>query len=291
MPKKLHLQRIFDISVGNKLKISIWIIPIILSAYFGGYISLFCAAYISAIFHELAHILCATLLNVKIDKVSIYPFGISARLKSGYIQSSEKEFYIAIAGPFCSLILFWLSSYLYSKFGQAVLLYTADTNLALCLINLIPALPLDGGRIFKAILTLRFGIIRAYNFMLKFSRIIIVFLLIFALVFILVNKNFSLILICSFLLQNLVWEQQAISQIALKEIMSVKEKANANLPSKVLCVFQDRIATHILKQLSYDRFCVVNVLDENCKIIKTLTEAEILNALIQKGLRTKYGEI
>ena len=59
----------------------------------------------------------------------------------------------------------------------------------------------------------------------------------------------------------------------------------------MLCVFQDRIATHILKQLSYDRFCVVNVLDENCKIIKTLTEAEILNALIQKGLRTKYGEI
>ena len=153
MPKKLHFQRIFDISVGKKIKINIWILPIVLSAFLGGYINLFCAAYISAMFHELAHILCATLLNVTIDKVSVYPFGISARLKSGYIQSSEKEFYIAIAGPFCSLMLFWLSSYLYSLFGQAVFLYAADTNLALCLVNLIPALPLDGGRIFKAILT------------------------------------------------------------------------------------------------------------------------------------------
>ncbi len=291
MLKKLNLQKIFELSVGNHLKISIWILPIILSAYFGGYSHLFFIAYFSAALHELAHILCAKLLNVQIDKVSIYPFGISARLKAGYIQSSEKEFFIAIAGPFCSLTLFWAFSYFYTKFQQITLSYAADINLALCIVNLIPAIPLDGGRICKALLTLRFGIIRAYNFMLKFSRVVIALLLIFAILFIIVNKNFSLILICSFLLQNLVCEQKAISQIALKEIMSVKEKINTNLPTKVLCVPYERSASHILKQLSYDRFCVVNVLDKNCKIIKALTEVEVLEALTQNGLRIKYGEI
>ncbi len=291
MLKNLHPSKIFDIPVGKHLKINIWILPIVLSAIWGGYVHMFFAAYFSAALHELAHITCAKLLNVKIDRVSIYPFGISARLKSGYIQSSEKEFFIALAGPFYSIILFWIFSYIYSQNKQDIYLYSADINLALCIINLIPALPLDGGRISKSILNLRFGVIRSYNFMLKFSRVVICFLLILAVLLIIVNKNFSLILICSFLLQNLVWESQTISQIALKEIMSVKQKVDTNLPTKVLCVSDKHSATHILKHLSYDRFCIVNVLDEDCKITKTLTEAEILNALTNTGLRTKYGEI
>ncbi len=291
MTKKPKLQKIFDIPIGKHIKISIWILPIILSAYIGGYMELFCVAYLCAALHELAHILCAKFLKVGIDKVNIYPFGISAHLKAGYIQSSEKEFFIAFSGPFCSLILFWIFLYLYSKLGQAIFLYASDVNLALCLVNLIPALPLDGGRILKAVLTLRFGIMRAYNFMIKFSRVVIIFLLIFAIMFIVVNKNFSLILICSFLLQNLVSEQQAISQIALKEILSVKNKADTDLPVKLMCVPHSRLAAHILKQLSYDRFCIVNVLDDNCKIIKTLTEAEVLEALTCNGLRTRYKEI
>ncbi len=291
MIKKIHPQKIFDISIGKKIKINIWILPIVFAAFSGGYADLFFTAYLSAILHELAHILCAKLMSVKIDKISIYPFGISARLKSGYIHSSEKEFFIAMAGPAFSLIFFWLFSYLYREYGQALFLYAADTNLALSIVNLIPALPLDGGRILKSMLTIRFGIIRAYNFMLKFSRVVIVFLLILAITFIIINKNFSLILICSFLLQNLTGEQYTISHIALKEILSVKDKANSNLPTKVFCVSRNKTAAHILNKLSYDHFCIVNVLDENYKIINTATEVEILEKLIKNGVRTKYGEI
>ncbi len=291
MGQKIPFQKIFDIPVGKKIQINIWLIPIILSSYFGGYFNLFCAAYISAMLHELAHITCAKLLKIQIDRVCIYPFGISAKLKSSYIQSSEKEFLVAISGPILSICLFWILSYFYSNDKNIIWLYAADTNLALCIVNLIPALPLDGGRMLKSILTLRFGIIRAYNFMFKFSKIIITLLLLFSLIFIITNNNFSLILICAFLLQNLAFEQKTISQITLHEILSVKEKANTALPAKVICVPDTRTATHILKQLSYDRFCVINVLNNDCKIINTLTEAEILEALVQKGLSIKYGEI
>ncbi len=291
MLKKIQPQRIFNLSVGRRLKINIWTIPVMVSAYFGGYVEIFFAAYLSAILHELAHITCAKLLKVEIDNVSIYPFGISAKLRSSYIQSSEKEFFIALSGPLLSLGLFWIFTHLYKIFGQALMLYAADTNLALCLINLIPSLPLDGGRILKAMLTLRFGVIRAYNFMLKSSRVIIIILLSAAIVFVALNRNFSLILICSFLLQNLAWEQKSISQITLREILTVKEKANICLPIKVLCVPQERTATHILKQLSYDRFCIVNIIDKDCRITKIVTEAEVLDALTQNGLKTKYKDI
>lgn len=289
---KLH-QKIFDIPVGKKLRISIWIFPIIFASVSGGYSHLFFAAYLSAALHELAHIVCAHFLKIGIDRINIYPFGISARLKSTYIQSAEKEFLVAISGPFCSLILFWLFSSIYVLQKQSLLLYLADTNLALCIINLIPSLPLDGGRMLKALLTQRFGIIRSYNFMLKLSRIVILVLIISAIILVTITYNFSLILISAFLLQNLVWEQQSVSLIALKEILSSKDKIKLKniLPTKVICVSEGKPASNILKFLSYDHFYIVNVIDENCKITNILTEAEILTALTKNGIRTRFGDI
>ncbi len=293
MKKSKLSPKIFDIPIGKRVKINIWILPVTFAAIRGGYSYLFFVAYLSAALHELAHIVCAYFLNVDIAGVSIYPFGISARLKSTYIQSAEKEFLVAIAGPFCSLVMFWLFSSLYALYGQPLLLYSADTNLALCIINLIPSLPLDGGRILKALLTSRFGIIRSYNFMLKFSRIVILFLIISAIIFVTVTQNFSLILISAFLLQNLIWEQQSLSLVALKEILSSKEKINLKeiLPTKVVCVSAKKTASGILKFLSYDHFYIVNIVDESNKIINTLTEAQILSALTVDGIRIKFGDI
>ncbi len=292
--KKLKLPpKIFDISIGKYLKINIWIIPIIFLSFKNGYHHLFFVSYLSAALHELAHISCACFLKIGIDRVNIYPFGISARLSSVYIQSAEKEFIVAISGPFCSLILFWLFSFLYTLYGQALLLYSADTNLALCIINLIPSLPLDGGRMLKALLTSRFGVIRSYNLMLKFSRIIVLIIIISAIIFLTTTQNFSLILISAFLLQNLVWEQQSLSIIALKEILSSNEKVNTKntLPAKIICVSDKSLASSILKFLSYDYFYIVNVIDKSCRITNTLTETEVLSALTEKGIRLKFGDI
>ncbi|MBR5155018.1 MAG: hypothetical protein IKW62_00860 [Clostridia bacterium] len=145
----------------------------------------------------------------------------------------------------------------------------------------------------KALLTQRFGIIRSYNFMLKLSRIVILVLIISAIILVTITYNFSLILISAFLLQNLVWEQQSVSLIALKEILSSKDKIKLKniLPTKVICVSEGKPASNILKFLSYDHFYIVNVIDENCKITNILTEAEILTALTKNGIRTRFGDI
>ncbi len=293
MKKSMLTPKIFDIPIGKKLKINIWVFPTIIASVYGGYTQLFFVSYLSAALHELAHIICAHFLKVGISYVNLYPFGISARLKSSYIQSAEKEFLVAIAGPFCSLLLFWLFSSLYAIYGQPLLLYSADTNLALSLINLIPVLPLDGGRILKALLTSRFGIIRSYNFMLKLSRIATLILLVSAIIFVITVQNFSLILISAFLLQNLVWEQHSLSLITLKEVLASKEKVNLKniLPAKVICVSEEALASSILKILSYDRFYLINTIDKNCKITKTLTESEVLSALTQTGIRIKFKDI
>lgn len=289
-----RLQKIFEIPLGKYLRINLWILPILFCSAIGGYWFMFILTYISAIVHELAHILCAKAFNVGISKVYLYPFGISARLDGGYIRSSEKEFFIAISGPVASLMLFCVFEILHRRIALAVLGFAADANLWLCIINLVPALPLDGGRVIKSMLTARYGIIRAYNFMLRFSRFVI-FLLMAAAVFVFFvsDFNFSLILISAFLLQNLCCEQQAVTIITLKEILSNSQKTEAfdTLPAKAVCVSEQKAASGILKLLSYDYFYIICILDKNSNITKIVTETQVLSALTSHGIRLKYSDI
>jgi hypothetical protein len=146
----------------------------------------------------------------------------------------------------------------------------------------------------KSLLTTRIGIFRAYGFMLRFSRISIIILICFAVFLLVFNQfNFSMILISAFLLQNLSTEQHSISIIALKEILYNKDKARnfKIMRVKTICVAEDSLAANILHCLTYDFFCVINVLDKSCKIKKVLTESQVLDALTNNGLRLKYKDL
>ena len=291
---KLHLTKIFNIYITKNFSVNIWVLPVFFCSIIGGYSNIFLVAYITALLHELAHVFSAKLLKVSVSEVRIYPFGITARLSNNYIRSSEKEFIIAFAGPLMNIILFWCSIILKVFLGTELSVYCSDLNLAMCAINLVPALPLDGGRMLKSILTSRYGIIRSYDFMLKLSKVIIIILISVSVIFFFVTDfNFSLVLISAFLLQNLCAEQQTVSIITLKEILNNRSKLSdaTEYPSKSICVSCDSPARTILKYLSYDYYYIVHITDSDSKIIKTVTETEVLTALTQRGIRTLYGDI
>lgn len=284
---KTQLFRIFDIRLSSGIYINIWTIPVAICAFLGGYARLFFLSYAAALAHELAHILTAKVLKVKISRMNIYPFGVCAKLANGYINSSAKELFIAAAGPLLNLAAFWICNALgFFDF--------ADINLLICCVNLTPALPLDGGRIARSLLTARFGMIRAYNFMLKFSRIAIFALAVVACVILIAYEgNFSLLMISAFLLQNLCCEQQAVTMMTLREILSQKNKVENCDAMKVrtICVSPDRAARKIFSVLSYDCFYVIHVTNSEGKIIKTVTETQVLNRLIEKNIRINYADV
>lgn len=294
IPTKQKLRKIYEIKLGRTLYINIWFLPVAICAFFGGYGHMFFITFLMAFLHETAHVLCAMYLNVSVSRIIILPFGMTARLAAGYIKRSEKEFLIAFAGPFLSLILFWLFIIAANTFSYSLLYYCADVNLIICLANLIPCLPLDGGRMLKSILASQFGFLRSYNFMLRLSRILVAILAIFALyIFFASHFNFSLILISAFIFQNLSCEQNSVSHIAVKEILenSHKLKNREKMHVKTFCVTESCPASSILKHLGYDYYCIIHVADKDSHVIKTLTETQVLAALTSYGIRVKYGEI
>jgi Zn-dependent protease len=110
----------------------------------------------SILLHELGHTVQAQRDGMRTDGITLWMFGGVARI-SGMFPSAGAEFRIAIAGPVVSLVLglAFLGLYLIPGVPHptvSVAFYLGYINLALLIFNLLPALPLDGGRVLRAAL-------------------------------------------------------------------------------------------------------------------------------------------
>ena len=123
----------------------------------------------SVILHELAHSIMATRYGIKVRQIVLFIFGGVSDIEEEP-RDFRKEFKIAIVGPLTSFALagiFSLLSFLIESIAggsnariilqatDAILSYGALVNLMLGAFNLIPAFPLDGGRILRTVLIKR----------------------------------------------------------------------------------------------------------------------------------------
>ncbi|GAA5073288.1 site-2 protease family protein [Roseibacterium beibuensis] len=114
----------------------------------------------SLILHELAHSLVARRYGLGVGGITLFLFGGVAQLEDEP-KSAASEFWIAIAGPAMSFALAGAFGLLAVAAGGGVagmvLSYLASINLILAVFNLVPAFPLDGGRVLRAWLWNRSG--------------------------------------------------------------------------------------------------------------------------------------
>ncbi|KAB8331340.1 site-2 protease family protein [Scytonema tolypothrichoides VB-61278] len=109
----------------------------------------------SVVAHELGHSFVAIRQGIDVKSITLFIFGGLASLERESKTPAE-AFWVAIAGPLVSLVLFGILTgigFVATPTGPlaAILGLLASVNLALALFNLIPGLPLDGGNILKSI--------------------------------------------------------------------------------------------------------------------------------------------
>ena len=116
----------------------------------------------AVIFHEAAHALAARLLSLEVASLRITPFGGIAEIED-LTGAARAEALVALAGPAASLALAMTLVFVhrYLPFSEAALRDMVQWNLLMCAFNLLPGLPLDGGRVLRALLTRRMGLRRA----------------------------------------------------------------------------------------------------------------------------------
>lgn len=115
--------------------------------------------FISVIFHELCHSLVARRYGLTMKGITLFIFGGVAEMPEEP-ENAKTEFLMAIAGPASSIFLsfFFYGIYVlgfkgwFPKSFVAITGYLSLINLILAIFNLLPAFPLDGGRVFRAAL-------------------------------------------------------------------------------------------------------------------------------------------
>jgi Zn-dependent protease len=115
--------------------------------------------FLSIVFHELAHALVARRNGIAMHGITLFIFGGVAEMTEEP-PSAKSEFMMAIAGPIASLILsvmfyvlnILIGTMVWSQPIQAVFSYLSMINVILAAFNLIPAFPLDGGRVLRSAL-------------------------------------------------------------------------------------------------------------------------------------------
>jgi len=129
--------------------------------------------FISVLLHELGHALVARRMNVPIIGIDLHFFGGAAKM-ARMPSCPREEILISIAGPAVSFAIAILALAVYLPFGLGAAAYLAVINIMLGGFNLLPALPMDGGRIFRALLARRLGRLRATSIAVTVARVIAV---------------------------------------------------------------------------------------------------------------------
>src|SRR4051812_20401121 len=139
---------------------------------FGGVagVVIVCLAFASVLLHELGHALVARKLGVRVSGIELGFFGGAAKMVD-MPRTSSHEIMIAAAGPAVSLVLAGLGLGLGAMTHVPLIAWLGWTNLIIALFNLIPALPMDGGRILRAALSRKMSFFRATEISVKVARV------------------------------------------------------------------------------------------------------------------------
>jgi len=139
--------------------------------------------FLCVLLHEFGHIFTARAFGVPTPFVTLLPIGGVAQLER-IPEEPGQEFLIAIAGPLVNvvitiLLVLFAGAHLTSNAAAAVdnmqiplVDRLAAVNLFLALFNMIPAFPMDGGRVLRALLASRFGYVRATEIAASIGQVV-----------------------------------------------------------------------------------------------------------------------
>ncbi len=248
--------------------------------------------FISVLLHELGHVYIAKILKLRVEEVELFPFGGVARMEDITKYGGLLETFVAISGPVVSLLLVMLSFILslFSSFFQVLMEY----NKILFLFNLIPVLPMDGGRIARNILLHYMGYKQATKIMVYLGRIFSIMLVLYNIIRIMEGeKSGAYLLISVFIYMGTVKEMRFCSYYYLlnrnnKKIKMIKKRV---IRKRELNVHEDTYIRFAASQFSPSSLCEIIVLNPSGKVLKVLSEADIMEGIIKYGYDGKIAQI
>ena len=249
--------------------------------------------------HELGHSFAARYYGVPVEQIVLLPIGGVAQLKH-MPRKPIQEFVIALAGPAVNVALVILMGLVaiafninslnpltvlssgfelsFASFFGYIFLY----NIVLAVFNMIPAFPMDGGRVLRALLAMRLDYGRATKIAVRIGQAVAVLLGIYGLF----NGGFFMILIAIFVYNGAAQEGRLVQQYNRLRGLTVRQ---AYASQATFLSPYDTIQRAVsLKLLGWQsNFPVIY----NGNMVGLLTERDTMEALTRRGSNTLVGHV
>ena len=259
--------------------------------YFGQGLLYFCYT-ITVIIHEMGHAFVGKLLGYKLNLIRLMPYGASLSGNNAPFKPKD-EISIALAGPLVNIIVILLISSLW-WFVPLSYNYTEmffATNLSTLIFNFLPIFPLDGGRIMLGLFNTKLKRKTAF----KITKIIgfiftgILFLIFFMSFF--TKLNYTMGINAILLLIGLFDDDKTIYYINIQDIEKKSEKLKQGLFIKNIAISENSSIYDAYRLLDKNNVNQIFIMDDNCKIKKSLTERELEILIFSKPLDTKLKDV
>jgi Zn-dependent protease/predicted transcriptional regulator len=254
-------------------------------------VSLILILFLCVVLHELGHALTAKKFKIKTQKITLLPIGGVAMLDK-MPDKPKQELLVALAGPAVNVVIVLflllmipiktylvleaqeLEQFLSTPGAKSLLFYLFVANIMLVVFNLIPAFPMDGGRVLRALLAMNMNRVKATNIAARTGQVFAVIFFVLGLFF-----NPFLILIALFIFIGAYGENQMVRQTALLEGHKVKEAMLTNItllkPENTVQEVVDILLSGTEKDF---------IVTQNNKIVGILYHKDILNSSKNRSL-------
>ncbi len=254
-------------------------------------VSLILFLFLCVVLHELGHALTARKFNIGTKKITLLPIGGVASLEK-MPEKPQQELLVALAGPAVNVVIALLlllivplktylgmdaenlQQLLTAPSINTLLFYLLIANIMLVAFNLIPAFPMDGGRVLRALLAFRMSRAKATDIAATLGQTLAVIFFVMGLFF-----NPFLVLIALFIFIGAYGENQMVKQTTLLEGHLVRDA----MLTQITTVSPDNTMTQIIDLLlasTEKDFVVV----DNGKIAGVLFHKEIISRSKNRAL-------
>lgn len=279
---------------GGRLKVNPLMIPAVIILIAVGMGDVVLCTIPALILHEWAHIIAAAALGMTITEMELFPFGCAAKMQF-FALSRAKEIIVAAAGPAVNLItactIFVIDRYTES-FAMAGKLIAA--NIAIATINLLPALPLDGGRITRALFASFMGYRRATKFM-SLAGIFFAAIIIGIGIYTAVKSSFnpSFFVMGFFLCFSSIKEMRSAPYTLIRDLSDKRQKMSSRKTLNInrFAAMQSEKLGDIMREFEAGKYNIVTVLDKDLGVLGELDEREILDGMMEKGVHATLWSI
>jgi len=254
------------------------------------------AVFILVFLHEWVHILVAKGYGVEIESVELLPFGGVARFQGMFEADPVVESVVALAGPASNLLLA-LAGVVVGRTGwldPEIIDYFIKANLTVALFNLVPALPLDGGRVLRAWFNTRVGFRKATRRAALAGKGTGIGLTLLGIISLLMKyTDFTPALVGIFVFLAARQEEKDAQFVFLRYLNRKKEELvkQGILRTHSLAVKPDFPVKEVIRHFLPQRFTIIHVVDEGFRVSSTYTETQVIRALFEKGIDYPVGQV